>query len=287
MWPSLWGNYAPTPEQLAYQEKKKAFARQVEALDQQINDQRPEDEDEEKLRVYAAAMANSPVVAPAASDPNGTTNPIDSQTPAAAPAAPASMRASAHAPSISNFSIIPSLELDKALTECEGALQNFILKVDWPTLFPYHDEAKLAEEKNELDLLQRKVDVARYNLISKVGPYRPLDPTLLFPSKVPQIVAPALQVRPSPLLNERLALCPSSLLCACACAREERERALRVCDERPSRCPCLTGFRGGDRIARPRRQRPPTTSCLSPWPTGRRAKAWAASTCLTWNFASA
>jgi hypothetical protein len=97
-------------------------------------------------------------------------------------------------PSISSFSIIPSVELDKALTECEGALQNFILKIDWLTLFPYHDEAKQAEEKGELELLQRKLEVARYNLISKVGPYRPLDPTLLFPSQIPRIIVPALQV---------------------------------------------------------------------------------------------
>ncbi len=202
MWTSLW-SYAPTPEQLAYQEKKKAFARQVESLDQRINDQRPEDEDEEKLRAYMATTTNSSATTPSASNPGSATNPFsaappiskaeDTAGPAPTPQGGGNAIAST-TPSISSFSIIPSVELDKALTECEGALQNFILKIDWLTLFPYHDEAKQAEEKGELELLQRKLEVARYNLISKVGPYRPLDPTLLFPSQIPRIVVPALQV---------------------------------------------------------------------------------------------
>lgn len=199
MWTSLW-SYAPTPEQLAYQEKKKAFARQVESLDQRINDQRPEDEDEEKLRAYMATTTNSSATTPSASNPSSATNPFSAppisnvkDTAGPAPTPQGGNAIASTTPSISSFSIIPSVELDKALTECEGALQNFILKIDWLTLFPYHDEAKQAEEKGELELLQRKLEVARYNLISKVGPYRPLDPTLLFPSQIPRIVVPALQ----------------------------------------------------------------------------------------------
>jgi hypothetical protein len=95
----------------------------------------------------------------------------------------------------SSFSIIPSMALDKALGECESSLQNFVLKTDWNVLYPY-DEAKRAEEKAELELLQRQLDVARYNLIAKVGPYRTLDPTLLFPSQLPHFLAPALKVTP-------------------------------------------------------------------------------------------
>jgi hypothetical protein len=181
MWPSLW-SYAPTPEQLAFQQNKRDLEARIEALGQLIAKQRPEAEDEEKLRLLSAASLH-------AGDDSGT----DDAPPTPLP----SSRSSAHRKDDvrpSKACLIASQELEKELCECEKILHNFMIKINWNLLFPY-DGPQRAQQKRELDILHRDLQVVRYTFISKVGPYRPLDPTLLFPAQIPSNLDPALSTR--------------------------------------------------------------------------------------------